>query len=193
MTCATYPDMTGPFNSQTHIDDIEEGIRCTQEHKSDKFTFMLKHKHFDLSHGEILFVEKVKHGYDTVVMPLEELDTASAPCMWMYENGWKPFAYTKYDLGFEGVPDIKEGNYNVGIRWLNNGGVEHTDDLKRRQWVRPDDDEGTPITTLANFLEISRCVTRCELTMCRELRVGKGHRCSHVCPHYKEEGGKIRD
>lgn len=193
MAAATFCDVAALFNSQPHIDGIKEGLVCTEEHKSNQFTFMLKHKHFDLLPGEVLYVEKVQTGYNVSVKESNQLDNSSAPCMWMYDFGWKPFAYTSAEFGYTRVPEIREGSYNLGIRWLNNGGIEHTDELKRMQWVRPDLVEGIPVTTLVNFLEKSGCVTRCELTKCQELKVGKGHRCSHVCPHYKEEGGKINE
>lgn len=172
------------FNSQPHIDGIEDGLVCTEEHKNDDFTFMLKHKHFDLSPGEVLFVEKVRNGYNVIVTNSETLGETSSPCMWLYDSGWKPFGYTKAALGYNAPPNVREGNYNIGIRWLNGGGIEHTDEKQRLQWIRPDHMEGKPIITLVNWIETSGCTMKCMQTKC--IDSGKGHNRNHIGIHYPD-------
>lgn len=91
-------DVSSLFNSQRHIDEVQSGLDASEAHSSEIYTFMLKHKHFDLAPGEVLWVEKVPNGYDTQVKKNKEINTDAAPCMWIYKQGWKPFCYCKKDL-----------------------------------------------------------------------------------------------
>lgn len=170
MASSTLSEVSSMFNSQPHIDGIREGLVGTREHMSDKYTFMLRHKHFDLLPGEVLFVEKLKNGYDINVKNGDELDENCSACMWLYDDGWKAYGYTKAELGYLDAPDIGEGRYNLGARWLNNGMTECTDEENRVQWVRPDEiDGGEPITTHVNWEESSECVVLgCYMTTCRK-------------------------
>lgn len=153
------------FNAQPHIDTIRTGLIGTKEHSSEKYTFMLRHKHFDLAADEALFVTKVAKGYDITVKRLDELEAAS-PCMWLFDGGWKAFGYTTAGQGVDEVPDVKEGGYNLGVRWLNNGGIESTDSEQRVQWVRPGGEGGKIVTTLVNWKQESECETFCFMTGC---------------------------
>lgn len=185
MASSTLCEMVTIFNSQTHIDDIYEGITGSEEHRSDEFTFMLPHKHFDLSPGEVLFVEKTESGYNVTVEHRNRLDTNSSPCMWLYASGWKPFGYTKAELGYDKVPNVDKGNYNIGVRWLNNGGTESTNDEQRVQWVRTNSVAGESVTTLVNWEESSDCISSCQRTGCVRKRlkhISTGHIQMHERP-----------
>lgn len=174
--------VTSLFNSQPHVDSIAEGLIGTEEHESDKFTFMLRHKHFDLSPGEVLFVDKVERGYNVTVRNHDALENCS-PCMWLYSSGWQPFGYTRAELGYETAPVLAPGSYNLGVRWLNNGGTESTDEDIRLQWVRPEaSDEGTSITTFVNWDESSECESKCVIVKCQR----RENSVVHVAPkHHK--------
>lgn len=167
MPCSGVPDLTFIFNLQPHIDEIREGLVGTKEHTSEDFTFMLQHKHFDISPGEVLYVEKVDDKrYNVKVKNRDTLGVDSSPCMWLYNSGWKPFGYTKCELGYDKVPPVAPGGYNLGVRWLNNGGTEWTDEDKRLQWVRQDREEGKAIVTLVNWVQHSDCESDCFPTCC---------------------------
>lgn len=159
-------ELSSIFNSQPHINNLDEGIVGTKEHISDEFTFMLPHKHFDLLPGEVLYVEKVENGYNVIVKHRNKLDNNSSPCMWLYDSGWIPFGYTRADLGHNKEPTLAKGNYNLGVRWLNNGGTESTDEERRLQWVRLEAVEGYSIVTLVNWNESSDCESDCMPTGC---------------------------
>ena len=179
--CKEHDDVVSLFNSQAHIDEIDTGLTCNEKYRSHKYTFMLKHKHFDLSPGEVLFVEKIKNGYNVTVKSYNSLERDVKPVMWLYASAWRPFAYTKGEDGCCEVPDMPAGNHNLGARWLNNGGTEFTDEFHRTQYVRPELGSGEAIITLVNCECNSGCATKCEKTMCTA--TNGGHRWAHTRPH----------
>lgn len=127
------------FNLQPHIDDIKTGIEADSSHASEKCTFMLKRKHFELSKSEILWVDKKPDGYKSKALTISSLPPEAAPCMWLYCDGWKPCAFTGKGLGSWETPTDKRCNFNLGMKWLNCGGSEKTDEEKREQSAQTSD------------------------------------------------------
>ncbi|CAN8067010.1 unnamed protein product [Agarophyton chilense] len=163
---SSYSDVASVFNSQNHIDEITSGLEESILFYSEKFTFILRHKHFDLRPGEMLWVDKVENGYDTHVKKQNEMGEDIAPCMWIYAEGWKAFAYCCRELACTESPDITEGDYNIGLRWLNSGGTEFTDEVERTQMVRPptvEEKSAKSITTMVNW---NGPATECEKSIC---------------------------
>ena len=68
-------DVASIFNAQPHVNDLTSGIEATPQHCSKQYTFMLKHKHFDLSPGEVLWIREVPNGYDTTVTERKKFGT----------------------------------------------------------------------------------------------------------------------
>lgn len=158
------------FNNQPHINTAQNGLKDDPKHSSDRFTFMLRHKHFDLGHGEVLWVERVSWGYKVSVKKQGELQTGALPCMWLHNKSWKPFGYTGKIFGWAGDPDVPPGDYNIGLRWLNFGGVENTNDIERTQIVTNDPavNREKGIITMRNWVdkEESACSHVCIIHIC---------------------------
>lgn len=159
------------FNAQPHIDSLSEGLFPHKSFRSEKFTFMLRHKHFDLKPGEVLFVERAgsitnTSGYDVWVRNENSLEKDFWPCMWLYDAEWKPFGYTNRKNGFNGQPDVEPGDYNIGMRWLNDGGTETTDEQTRVQKVRSTFLSSDSLTTFVNWVETTHCRTVCKTSRC---------------------------
>lgn len=167
------------FNSQKHIDDLKSGLEESSCYESQNFTFILKHKHFDLVPGEVLWVDKTMSGYTTCVKKLREIGHDVSPCMWMYAEGWKAFAYCSSELGYMAPLEISEGNYNVGLRWLNCGGTETTDEYERTQEVRPLNDEERSMAYVTTMLNWNGPESLCEKSKC----VPQDNRTSHKRRH----------
>ncbi|KAI0562322.1 hypothetical protein FGB62_62g012 [Gracilaria domingensis] len=163
------------------------------EYRSQKYTFMLKHKHFDFNYGEVLFVETVgKEGYDVCVKRRADVEEHFLPCMWIFSQQWLPFAYTAKEWGCKEYPNRLPGDYNIGLRWLNDEGLEETNEYERIQWVRRGQLDGEGIVTFRNCQllsendeENSKCIpSECEPCVCR----GKNgsHRWAHSRVHPKK-------
>lgn len=164
-------------NKQPHIDEVLTGMEVDPKYSSDIFTFMLPHKHFDLSEGEVLWVDKRPVGYSVSVKQQDCLEVHALPCMWIHQEDWKPFGYTCKEFGLAGQPDVQPGDYNVGLRWLNFGGLETTDEAKRLQDIT--EAEGVQrkrvITTMMNWMQ--------------NHNFDCGHSiqvCAHTCRHTKK-------
>ncbi len=122
---------------------------------------MLKHKHFDLQPGEVLLVTKNQEGYDVSVTKHDALELDYKPCMWIYAGVWQGFGYAKGHLGSDERPNIPEGDFNLGMRWLNSSGNEFTSEERRVQWVRPEVPEGETIVTYFNWRDARADTTEC--------------------------------
>ena len=155
------------YNSQPHVNDVESGLQPNPIFVSEQYTFMLKHKHSDMFSDEVIWVELVSSGYDISVRRKKDLGDDKAPCMWLHAEGWMPIGYTCMKDGFSEAPEFPEGNYNLGVRWLNTGGVERTDDIRRLQTVRPRDGSAKiTLVTMINLegsIERGRCISDCAL------------------------------
>lgn len=115
---------------------------------------MLQHNHFDLVPGEALWIDKgldVEDRYPVTVVLQAELDDNSVPCMWMHDREqWIPFAFTDEKFSVRELPPLPGGPYNLGVRWLNCGGIEHTDENRRTQWARPGECEDGLVTMMSS-------------------------------------------
>lgn len=133
---------------------------------------MLKHKHFELQPGEVLYVERVDDGYDVTVRKKKDIEGHSLPCMWIFNQRWLPYAFVAKEWGCTESPNYSPGNYNLGLRWLNDGGFEKTDEVRKIQWVRKSEVVGESIVTFINCncqpgIETQTAQTaRCKLSEC---------------------------
>ena len=152
------------FNTQLHIDKIKQGLTVNPRHNSEIFSFMLKHKHFNLKHGEIIWVDRVENGYNSFVLKKSSMKKGALPCTWLYSKGWKAFAYSTHENGLGHDPNVQEGDYNLGVRWLYSGGMETTDEGTRTQAIRPcENNEEYVLTTMVNWYECTEeCPPRCK-------------------------------
>lgn len=143
------------FNAQKDLRDIDVGLENEPKYTSDKYTFMLPHKHFDLLDGEVLWVTKRDRGWNASVKEFRSLGNDVAPCMWLHDNGWKPYAFADKNLGSIIAPDVAPGDFNLGMRWINCNGVENTDRKQRTQQMTErdaaDEDEDY-IVAVINYL-----------------------------------------
>ena len=168
-------DVSHFFNQQPHIDACKVGMTSGPIYSSERYTFMLKHKHFDLNPGEVLWVDHHKHDYTVKAVPGEDAKKVGAPCMWLFTEKWMPFAYTQEALGSEETPDVPPGEYNIGLRWLNSGGTETTSVKDRTQIVRKKNLGGfRSILTMTNHQEDeTSCTSEC-------VALNKGYHKTHL-------------
>ena len=117
------PVKAAVYNKQPHILKVKKGMQRDPKYTSDRYTFMLPHKHFDLREGEILWVDKLADAYAVCVRRHNQIDREALPCMWLFDDGWKPIAYTQEEFGSRDIPDIPPGDYSIGMRWLNSAGL----------------------------------------------------------------------
>ena len=158
---AAAPVDSGVFNAQPDISEISEGIAVSRRYQSDKYTFMLPHKHFDLESGEALWVERTEDGWRTCVKRFKDMPVESLPCMWLYNDGWVPYGYTRKKDGSVERPDVAMKDCSLGMRWLNCGGMEDTDELRRTQTMtkRSHPPKASDVITIINWMETnSMCI-----------------------------------
>lgn len=127
------------YNAQPHITEVKTGINRTPKMKSDLFTFLLPHKHYTLEQEEIIWFEKQGPHYKTEVITFDSVRNRAFPCMWLWGNGdWVACGFTKKEYGLGTAPECPyvEG-CNIGMKWLNNGGTEHTSTSLREQETLP--------------------------------------------------------
>ena len=88
------------------------------------------------------------------VVPGDLVSDDSAPWMWMFDGVRIPFAYTTQKLGSKEPPTVPGRDFNLGLRWLNFGGVEETDEKRRMQWVKTSKKKpALGISTMLNYNE----------------------------------------
>lgn len=139
-------------NFQTPVHKTN-GLKPSPDMESDKFTFILPHKHFNLEANEVFWIDRMGDDYKIKVVDSKGLSEDAAPCMWIYGNTWLPLAYTRMKDGRIEAPDVPKKSCNIGMRWLNNGGLESTDVHARTMHVVHGDnsDEVNALTTMVNW------------------------------------------
>lgn len=196
-------DVSTLFNSLPHIDTFKTGLTPHEKHKSDVFTFLLPHKHFELGKSEVLFATRVSDGYDVTVKSIDSLEDNAKPCMWLHSvqsDKWVPFCFADAEHGFAGDPDVPFDDYCIGMRWLNDGGLERTDESLRYQQIRPDDASGNKICTMINWVCLDECRrahchaycrTTCQRSACWRTPANR-HTRRHTTYEHKEDHTRRR-
>ena len=138
------------YSAQPRIEDVRVSIAPTEQMFSDTFTFILPHKHYDLRPDEVIWMEKDDVHYTTRVQLFSSLPATALPCMWIRGVGrWVPIAYTQGEDGLSGKPDAPfVSGCNIGLKWLNNGGTEHTTRNTRMQVTLPRQEQDEGIKTM---------------------------------------------
>lgn len=177
------PVKAAVYNKQPHILKVKKGMQRDPKYTSDRYTFMLPHKHFDLREGEILWVDKLADAYAVCVRRHNQIDREALPCMWLFDDGWKPIAYTQEEFGSRDIPDIPPGDYSIGMRWLNSAGLELTNEAERTQTIAnlPKELPAHAITTMMNW----EANDHLECTHSEKRACSHGKTCSHgqACTH----------
>ena len=149
-------DPCAPFNHLPDVTELKEGLKATPDMCSETFAFMLPHRRFFLHEAEALWVEPKAHeGKEVIecritVVKKNELPYNAGSCMWLYQNGWPPYGYSREEFACLQTPRIPHtGKCLICSRWLSTGGVERIDVKNRVQVVKHDGGRGT-ITTMCN-------------------------------------------